>query len=190
MLGGGFSSITVNASAPSRPAHRYVGKTRRVLPRKRGASHNAVPVPQRRTALERAFYKTRPTFHTIRQQAHHDLKGLLFAALDAGYSTSADVAHMLDCDLSKYGAILIPNLDSIESTQKINSSNMLRPAQSVVTGHNSRGAFRAYLNIEIDGASENRAKSAWDVALCAACDKLQHRAALRDFRGHRTVYLQ
>lgn len=129
--------------------------------------HNAVPVPQIAILLsERAFYKNKTDLFTPYGNKHiDDLKGLLFAALDAGYSTEVLMSHyMLDCDLSKYGAILIPNLDSIESTLKDKLIEYVAAGGNlIVTGHNSCELFRAYLNIEIDGASEKPGKiCVWD----------------------------
>jgi hypothetical protein len=168
MLGGGFQFYNRQdvGSIQDWPIEMWA-ELARFCREREALCHNAVPVPQVAILFsERAFYKNKTDMFTPYGNRYvDDMRGLLFAALDAGYSTEILMSHhMLDSDLSRYGAVLVPNLETIETSLKeklieyaANGGNL------IITGHNSCELFRAYLGVEIDRATEKPEKIfAWD----------------------------
>lgn len=168
MLGGGFQFYNRQCvgSIQDWPIEMWADLARFCRERE-SFCHNAVPVPQVAILFsERAFYKNKTDLFTPYGNAYvDDMRGLLFAALDAGFSTEILMSHhMLDSDLSRYGAIMIPNLETIETSLKeklfeyaANGGNL------IITGHNSCDLFHAYLDVEIDKVTEKPEKiCVWD----------------------------
>lgn len=159
MLGGGFQFYNRQCvgSIQDWPIEMWA-KLAEFCRARESLCHNAIPVPQ--VALlfsERAFYKGKTDLFTPHGSRHvEDLRGLLFATLDAGYSAEILMSHyMLDCDLARYGAVIVPNLEAIEPSLKDKLIEYVAQGGNlIVTGHNSCEIFRAYLDVEIDGASD------------------------------------
>lgn len=170
MLGGGFQFYNRQCigSVQDWPVDMWA-KLAEFCRAREDLCHNAIPVPQVAILLsERAFYKNKNDLFTPYGNRHiDDIRGLLFAALDAGYSTEVLMSHyMLDCDLSGYGAIIIPNLEAIEPSLKDKLIEYVAAGGNlIVTGHNSCELFRPYLDVEIDSVSEKPGKiCVWDGA--------------------------
>ena len=159
MLGGGFQFYNRQwvGSIQDWPIEMWA-KLARFCREREELCHSSVPVPQVAIVFsERAFYKNKTDLFTPYGSKYvDDMKGLLFAALDAGYSTEVLMSHyMTGTDLSRYGAIILPNLESIETSLKEKLFEYASEGGNlIITGHNSCELFRAYLGVEVDIVSD------------------------------------
>lgn len=119
----------------------------------------AKPVPQIAILYsEKAFYKNKKDLFTCYSSKYvSDMRGVLYAMLDNQYSTEILMTHHIMCDkpLEEYGAVILPNLETLESDLKEKLLDYVSGGGNlIITGHSSAQYLLPYLDIDITGISE------------------------------------
>jgi len=161
MLGGGFQfynrQMVGSIQSWAVPVWKQLAEFCRA---RQALCHRAEAVPQVGIIFsERAHYhKLAPQFSN---GSHHasQLRGTLSALLDCGYSVEVLMTHhALTRDLSAYGALVVPDLEVIESSLR---SALLEYARQggklILAGHNTAQLFLPYLDIDVIGGGEEGA---------------------------------